>query len=638
MSVRFTQLWIKDFGCIGEAVIDLSEPGLVFVTGKNNDSAAATSNGSGKSTVWNALTWVLYEMMVNGDKADTMIRRGAKKASVALGIERAGGVSLKVARTRRKGSTKLAIFDGDGNQIKASKAEAQAIIEDAVGLDFNSFRNTVLYGQNDSARFADPGTTDGQRKDMLRRLLKTTVYQDCYELACDRRVLLKKGREEQESKAEIARSRLSEYDLESLQDDFDGWAAERSGRVDRYIAAARERKEHAESFERDDSRLDELTAERDAAREKVAGWDSEDDLEKLQNQQLQLAGETGRLNSDVISAERDSKRLGRELENLSGGTCPVCTAPLSSGAPKEFREGLRDQANEGEEEIRRRVELRKASKEKEADLHLKLLMAGSAKNEHNDAERDALRLDAEVTRETAVQESIAGKVERAIEQARDAVAKAQAARAERNPYEIRLGTAKERIAEVEAEVVEADERVKAYAGDMALTEFWVRGFSGQGLPSLLLDSCMPVLTDRANHYLRTLADGDIAVEFNTQRELKSREGEMRDQIAVTWTIEGYEGVTPSGGQLKKISIAVDLALMDLAASREGEGVSLLALDEVLDGLDAEGRSRVLILLKELRSARGVVYVTSHEPDVSTVFERVLVVEKTGGVATVKEVA
>jgi DNA repair exonuclease SbcCD ATPase subunit len=129
-----------------------------------------------------------------------------------------------------------------------------------------------------------------------------------------------------------------------------------------------------------------------------------------------------------------------------------------------------------------------------------------------------------------------------------------------------------------------------------------------------------------------LADGDITVAFSTQRELKSSKGEVRDEIEIAWTIEGVEGSTPSGGQGKKIEISVGLALMDLVAAREGTNVDLIALDEVLDGLDREGRARVLQLLQDLRARRSSIFVVSHETDVSEVFEKTITVVKEDGIA------
>ena len=49
---------------------------------------------------------------------------------------------------------------------------------------------------------------------------------------------------------------------------------------------------------------------------------------------------------------------------------------------------------------------------------------------------------------------------------------------------------------------------------------------------------------------------------------KSAKGEMRDEIDISWVIEGVPDKEPSGGQQRKIEVATDLALMDLVGMRE----------------------------------------------------------------------
>ena len=147
---------------------------------------------------------------------------------------------------------------------------------------------------------------------------------------------------------------------------------------------------------------------------------------------------------------------------------------------------------------------------------------------------------------------------------------------------------------------------------------------------------MPFLAKRANAYLRVLSDGDIKMDFTTQRELKSRD-ERKDEIEITWEIEGNKDYPPSGGQLKKMELATDFALMDLVATRDGGHVDILALDEILDGLDAEGSRRVVLLLKKLNNYRSSIFVVSHLPEISESFGYSVRVTKEDGNARLERV-
>jgi len=223
-------------------------------------------------------------------------------------------------------------------------------------------------------------------------------------------------------------------------------------------------------------------------------------------------------------------------------------------------------------------------------------------------------------------------------QAREKAAEARTLKDAPNPYLIDLEAATEKVRKLKRARKKASGAMRTLTEDLAHLEFWARGFGPTGLPSFALDTVMPFLTERANHYLKTLSDGDITINFSTQRELKSTAGELRDEIGITWFIEGIENYPPSGGQWKKMEVATNFALMDLVATREGSHVNILCLDECLDGMDREGRQRVVDLLHKLRSERESIFVISHDSDLSEVFERTLTVIKEDGVSRLERAA
>jgi len=59
------------------------------------------------------------------------------------------------------------------------------------------------------------------------------------------------------------------------------------------------------------------------------------------------------------------------------------------------------------------------------------------------------------------------------------------------------------------------------------------------------------------------------------------------------------------------------------------------MDEVLDGLDAAGKSRVMDLLRKLRETKSSIYVVSHDSGLAELFESQITIVKEGGVARVE---
>ena len=69
MDIKFKKLHIKNFMSIGEADIDLSDRAFTLIEGvNNNENDNARSNGSGKSSIFEALVWTLTGTTMRGNK------------------------------------------------------------------------------------------------------------------------------------------------------------------------------------------------------------------------------------------------------------------------------------------------------------------------------------------------------------------------------------------------------------------------------------------------------------------------------------------------------------------------------------------------------------------------------------------
>ena len=645
---------VENFGPFEKARLELANQGLVYITAENRDTDAADNNGSGKTSLFKALTWGLYDKVIDGYDGDSVIRRGAKRATVNIGF--LDGHRLE--RSRTKGKPRVILFDKDDKPVKLSKPELQtAIVNRVGGLDFASFKNTVLYGQNDSARFADNTTKDADRKDILHRILKTEILKSCHKWAKDETLQLKHKRDELVEKIDVLEAKAEEHDVESLQQKFDGWQEERDEDVGDLVDEAKQARNQSKELEglkdgvpklrKQIKKLQDDLGKCDEAKRESS--EMAEDLEKAGNKVESKEGEVeskeDEMSENRLSVAKIETKIGgveEELERFDDGICPFCTSPLDDGHPLEHKneltkklEGLSSELNELEEENSKVAGGLGELKAELGELNAELGELEETRDALDEIADGASRISRQIsTFENEILQANHSE-ERAkdfVEKAQKALKRAKARKAEENPFEALLEDAKKKTKEFKAKVKKHNAALETIRDELAHFEFWVRGFGNQGLPSFVLDSVMPYLTERTNDYLGILADGDITVEFSTQRELKSGKGEVRDEIEITWTIEGEDDVPPSGGQGKKIEISVGLALMDLVTAREGGGVDMIALDEVLDGLDREGRARVLQLLQNLRARRGSIFVISHETDVSEVFEKTVTVVKEGGIA------
>lgn len=166
-------------------------------------------------------------------------------------------------------------------------------------------------------------------------------------------------------------------------------------------------------------------------------------------------------------------------------------------------------------------------------------------------------------------------------------------------YKQQINDLKQKVAEtkLELEATETDQEVLGHAG---------RVLSTKGVRALLLGRALKSLSDLANAYLEQLKPG-ISIELVPTTETKG--GKIKE--AIDLRVEGIGGgwgySATSGGERKRVDIAILLALSKLAGS---EGT--LVFDEALDAVDAPGVTAVCHLLETISQTRAVVLITHNE--------------------------
>ncbi|MFB0841831.1 AAA family ATPase [Paenibacillus oleatilyticus] len=159
----------------------------------------------------------------------------------------------------------------------------------------------------------------------------------------------------------------------------------------------------------------------------------------------------------------------------------------------------------------------------------------------------------------------------------------------------------------------------------------IKAFGRDGIPALIIENAVPQLERIANEILGQMSKGKHYVRFETQRELKSRDGvaETLDIMIGDWTAERpYE--TFSGGEQLRIDYAIRFALAELLAQRAGSKVEWLTIDEGLGSQDAEHRTLVLESIKAVAGRFRRVLVITHIEDALSAFDQVVRFENTDG--------
>jgi DNA repair protein SbcC/Rad50 len=141
----------------------------------------------------------------------------------------------------------------------------------------------------------------------------------------------------------------------------------------------------------------------------------------------------------------------------------------------------------------------------------------------------------------------------------------------------------------------------------------------------------PMLEVEASNLVRELTDGRYErMEFDDNFRVK-----LLDRFDDSYAIERF-----SGGESDVASLSARVALSRIVASRGGNTLGFLVLDEVFGSLDAGRRNNVLLALERLKRSFGQIFIISHVAEVqeSALVDEVWMLEEDeGGKSTVRRV-
>jgi len=203
-----------------------------------------------------------------------------------------------------------------------------------------------------------------------------------------------------------------------------------------------------------------------------------------------------------------------------------------------------------------------------------------------------------------------------------------------NPWKKVISSKKKKLAALQTELETAQSALTTLDDTEKYYSFWDTGFSRKGIRSYMLDKVIPFLNERANKYLSILTDGGIRVRFDTRKATST--GEIRESFNVSVTnlkaSDTYEG--NSGGEKRRIDLAISLAINDLISNRSGKKFNILLLDEVFENIDETGTYYVIKVLEELARNKSSVFVITHHDSLASYFNETIKLSRNDGLSQI----
>lgn len=635
--MRISALNVSNFMSITNVSTNLSDKGLVLIQGNNEDDDSFESNGSGKSTIFTeAIVWGLFGKTIRGLTGDAVVNRKVKKNTmVSITIEE--GDSQYIIQRMRKDSimkNKVLLAHNSKDITAKSDADTNALIEDILQMDYLSFTNSIIFGQGLSKMFAS--STDTEQKKILEKMLQIGIFQECQEVAKGKKSLAMEEKLRLETTAHQLKSKWIslEGQLTELQDKEAELGENIAIKIEGYEQEIVELKEHIEGCIEAKSSLKEDTEIFTDATKQQEELINKYSKEEKEYDRLGYKGTE--IDRQLTAIESQIIRTNRSLEDVVKGinvpdTCSKCGQKLEAKDNSHVMRHLKEKLLELESQAQGLEAERTDINSKRLALKAVIRKLDTAKakkdkyyGELKNVERDIAKRDMDIAND---KKSIA-RLEIQIKEQQELAQKT---------YTDLINSAIASLKANDAEMEQVQKDITEQERQIELYNFWVTAYGNQGIKSVLLDSVVPFLDSRANYYVGKLSGSSIEIKFHTQELVKST-GVMKDKFSVEVINhngdDNYKG--NSGGEKRRVDIAINMALQDLVQSRSNKRLDLIVYDEMWEGLDDVGCESAIELLREKAEEFGSVFVITHSAYLQKLFSNVITVNKKDGKTTLKE--
>jgi DNA repair exonuclease SbcCD ATPase subunit len=202
------ELIIQNFLSIGKVIIKFSNQGTVLIQGMVEGSSASESNGAGKSTIIEALCWVLFDDTLKGISKDNIINNYIGKDCFVSIKGSLNGISYEITRYRKHSEFKnrIVFLYNNIDISEASDTKTNEKIESVLKMNFQDFQTNIIFS-SDSMKFLELGDTE--RKKIFDGIVKSDLYENCIDKIKEKI----KEKEDELSKLDLEKSKI-EYSLD----------------------------------------------------------------------------------------------------------------------------------------------------------------------------------------------------------------------------------------------------------------------------------------------------------------------------------------------------------------------------------------------------------------------------------------
>ena len=530
------------------------------------------TNGAGKSTILDALTFVLFNKPFRKINKPQLVNTVNEKDCL---VEIEFTINTRHYIVRR--GIKPAVFDIVVNGVElhreADDRAMQRILEENIlKLNYKSFTQIVILGSSNFVPFMQ--LTTANRREVIEDLLDIRIFSAMNNLVKD------KIREKREQTKSLDLKKENLKDKMKMQQEF---IDELESRGNANINANKEKIANLDKevgiYIEENSRTEEDIFKYTKEQEEVIG--AGDKLVKLNNLK-------GKISQKVSAITKEHKFF---TENT---VCPTCTQTIE----EEFRlNRITDAQNKAKE-------LQKGFQELEETIELE-----------KERERQFIVLSKEITKLNHEISQNNTRISLNQRQIRDLESEIQTITqnlANRN-------TEHEKLEEFQTNLQKTFEDLSKKKEEIVYYDFAYSLLKDDGVKTKIIKKYLPFINQQVNRYLQMM---DFYINFHLDEEFNET---VKSPIHEDFSYSSF-----SEGEKMRIDLALLFTWREVARVKNSVNTNLLIMDEVFDSsLDGFGTDEFLKIIRYVIKDANI-FVISHKADLHDKFESVIRFEKVKG--------
>jgi DNA repair exonuclease SbcCD ATPase subunit len=539
---------------------------------KHHTNLIIGTNGAGKSTILDALTFSLFGKPFRKiNKPQLINSTNEKDCSVEVCFS-INNTDWKIVRGIKPNIFEIWKNNCLMNQFASSVDQQKWLEQNVIKMNYKSFTQIVILGSSAFVPFMQLSTNN--RREVIEDLLDIKIFSTMNGL------LKEKLREQKDNVKVLTLKKESLMDKVEMQETFIG-ELENRGKQD-----IKDKEDHIQKL---------LNEENDLMNDNIHIIEEIDDLEKVMSVHIGASDTLKKLGNLKGKISNKVSRITKEHKFFTENTvCPTCEQDIE----ETFRiNKITDAQNKAKE-------LQSGYKELEEAI-----------NREEERERQFLHLSKEITSLTHDISKNNTKVSGCQRQVRDLESEIQRVAdqlANRNIEDEKLESFKDNLKTTYDELSQRKNTINYYDFSYSLLR-------DGGVKSKIIKKYLPLINQQVNRYLQMM---DFYINFTLDEEFNET---VKSPIH-----EDFSYASFSEGEKMRIDLALLFTWREVARMKNSVNTNLLIMDEVFDSsLDGFGTDEFMKIIRFVIKDANI-FVISHKADLHDKFENVIRFEKVKG--------